>query len=63
MSLTALLVLAVAVVPAFAFATLGWLALSADTEVTEVTEVTDVTDCSDNLRNLNWLNGMHLENR
>lgn len=57
MSLTALLVLAVAVVPAFAFATLGWLALSADTEVT------DVTDSSDNLRNLNWLNGMHLENR
>ena len=57
MSLTALLVLAVAVVPAFAFATLGWLALSAGTEVT------DVTDSSDNLRNLNWLNGMHLENR
>ncbi len=57
MSLTALLVLAVAVVPAFAFATVGWLALSADTEVT------DVTDSSDNLRNLNWLNGMHLENR
>ena len=57
MSLTALLVLAVAVVPAFAFATLGWLALSADTDVT------DVTDSSDNLRNLNWLNGMHLENR
>lgn len=60
MSLTALLVLAIAVVPAFAFATVGWLALSADTDVTGVT---GVTDSSDNLRNSNWLNGMQLENR
>jgi hypothetical protein len=32
MSLVALLILAIAVIPAFAVATLGWLALAADTD-------------------------------
>ncbi len=47
MSLIALLVLAFAVVPAFAVAALGWLALAAD---------------ADDLPSLNGFEGMHFEN-
>lgn len=47
MNLTALLVLAFAVVPAFALATAGWLALAAG---------------ADDLRSLNGFEGMHFEN-
>ena len=47
MSLIALLVLAVAIVPAFALAAMGWLALAAD---------------ADDLRSLNNFEGMHFEN-
>ena len=46
MSLIALLVLAFAVVPAFAMAAIGWLALAAD---------------GDDLRSLNGFEGMHFE--
>ena len=46
MSLTALLVLAVAVVPAFVFAALGWLVLASD---------------ADDLRSPNGLDGLHLD--
>ena len=46
MSLVALLVLAFAVVPAFALASLGWLALA---------------DGADDLRGLNGFDGMHFE--
>ncbi len=47
MSLIALLVLAFAVVPAFAVAALGWLALAAD---------------AGDLPSLNGFEGMHFEN-
>lgn len=47
MSLVALLVLALAVVPAFALAAMGWLALAAD---------------ADDLRSPNGFEGMHFEN-
>lgn len=46
MSLTALLVLAFAVVPAFAFAAMGWLALEAE---------------ADDLRSVNDFDGLHVE--
>ena len=46
MSLTALLMLALAVVPAFAFAAVGWLALAAE---------------ADDLQGLNGFEGMHFE--
>ena len=47
MSLIALLVLALAVVPAFVLAVMGWQALAAD---------------ADDLRSLNGFEGMHFEN-
>ena len=47
MSLIALLVLALAVVPAFVMAALGWLALTAE---------------ADDFRSLNGFEGMHSEN-
>lgn len=46
MSLIALLVLAFAVVPAFALAAMGWVALAAD---------------ADDLRSFNGFEGMHFE--
>lgn len=47
MSLVALLILAFAVVPAFALAAMGWLALAAE---------------ADDLRSLNGFEGMHFDN-
>lgn len=47
MSLVALLVLALAVVPAFVVAVMGWLALAAD---------------ADDLQSLNRFEDMHFEN-
>ena len=47
MSLIALLVLALAVVPAFAFAAVGWLALAAE---------------ADDLNSPNGFEGMHFDN-